>query len=472
MVRKVSKKVIVLLAVVTVIAIILRIGYVHFTTIEDPVRADAGQYVIYGLNLVQHGTFSNDYPSRVPRPDSYRSPGYPAFIALAMLVGGKNAYPLIRYTQVMAGGLMAPLTFFLGVMFLPVWGAMIAAVLVALSPHLIASASYVLTETLFGFVFLCSLLLFCGAVRKRNRLLFVASGAGFGYAYLINETVLLIPFIFLGLALASNGRGYRRAFQYPFLRGAAWFLVVFCLFPIAWMIRNKANLPPGAPQTISRALVTLTHGTYPGFVYKDPRYKYFPYKEDPKQPAYSASFSNFATIFWERFRERPVRHLTWYLLEKPYYVWSWNILQGGGDVHLYPVEESFYHRVRAANVTRELMKHLHPIVLLLALFAFPLFWVRYRRKSEGLSMTDSPVLPLVTLMVYTLIHMIFFSLPRYSIPFRPELYLCSLWTVTVLVRSRYASRIRFTGRNHSRHKTKFSNTTIENQASPEPVFTP
>ena len=204
--RKVSKKAIVLLAIVTVVAIILRIGYVHFTTIEDPIRADAGQYVIYGLNLVQHSTFSKDYPTKTPRPDSYRSPGYPAFIALAMLLAGKNAYPTIQYTQAVIGGLMVPLTFFLGILFLPAWGAMTAAVLVALSPHLVTSASYVLAETLFGFVFLCSLLLFCGAVRKRNRLLFVASGAGFGYAYLINETALLIPFIFSGIAIVSNGR--------------------------------------------------------------------------------------------------------------------------------------------------------------------------------------------------------------------------------------------------------------------------
>ncbi len=434
--RKLSKKAVVLLAIVTVIAIFLRIGYVHFTTIEGPLRADAGQYVIYALNLVQHGTFSNDYPSSAPRPDSYRSPGYPAFIALAMLFGGKNAYyPVIRYTQVVLSGLMVPLTFFLGVLFLPIWGAMTAAVLVALSPHLVASASYVLTETLFGFVFLCALMLFCGAVRKRNHLLFAASGACFGYAYLVNETALLIPFIFLGIALASDGRGYRRAFQYPFLRGTAWFLVVFCLFPVGWMIRNKTSLLPGAPQGKQRALTTLTHGTYPGFVYKDPRYKYFPYKEDPKQPAYSASFSNFATIFWERFRERPVRYLTWYLLEKPYYLWSWNILQGQGDVYIYPVAKSLYHRLPAANATRKLMKYLHPIVLVLAVLSFPLFYLKHRGKSTGLSVSDTPVLPILTLAIFTLIYAVFFSLPRYSIPFRPELYLCALWTVAVTTSS-------------------------------------
>ncbi len=450
---KLSKEAIVWLAIVTVVAIFLRIGYVHFTTIEDPIRADAGQYVIYGLNLVQHSTFSKDYPTKTPRPDSYRSPGYPAFIALAMLLAGKSAYPLIRYTQVMASGLMVPLTFFLGILFLPAWGAMTAAVLVALSPHLVASASYVLAETLFGFVFLCSLLLFCAAVRKGSHLLFAASGASFGYAYLINETALLIPFIFLGIALASDGRGYRRAFQYPFLRGTVWFLVVFCLFPVGWMIRNKTNLPPGAPQAKQRALITLTHGTYPGFMYKDLRYKYFPYKEDPKQPAYSASLRNFAPIFWERFRERPIRYLTWYLLQKPYYLWSWNILQGGGDVHLYPVVESFYHRVRAANVSREVMKHLHPMVLVLALFAFPLFYLQHRSKNLVLSIPDTPVLPIVTLVAFTLIHMIFFSLPRYSIPLRPELYLCCLWSVTVLARSRWTRFMRFSGRNRSRHQT-------------------
>ena len=424
-----------MLAIVTVVAILLRIGYVNFTIINNPIRADAGQYVIYGSNLVRHGIFSKDYQSAVPRPDSYRSPGYPAFIAVAMLLAGKNAYPMVQYTQAVLSGCMVPLTFSLGVLFLPVWAAMTAAVLVALSPHLVASTSYVLTETLFGFVFLLALLLFLYAIRRRADLLFAASGASFGYAYLINETALLIPFILVGITLVSDGRGYRSAVQFPFLRGTVWFLVIFCLFPISWAIRNKTNVPPGASQGKERVLMTLTHGTYPGFVYKDPAYKYYPYKEDPKQPAYSASFSNFTTIFWERFRERPVRYLTWYLLEKPYYLWSWNILQGQGDVYIYPVVESIYQRLAVVNVTRELMKHLHPAVLVLTLISFPLFWVRYRRKTEGLSVTDTPVLPLVTLMVYTFIYMIFFSLPRYSIPFRPVLYVCALWSLAVLIGS-------------------------------------
>jgi 4-amino-4-deoxy-L-arabinose transferase-like glycosyltransferase len=433
--KKVSKGASVLLAIVTISAILLRIGYVYFTVIEDPIRADAAHYVSYARNLVHHGTFSRDYQCAVPRPDSYRSPGYPAFIASAMLLGGKNAYPMIRYTQAIIGGLMVPVTFSLGVLFLPAWAAMVAAVFVALSPHLVTSTSYVLTETLFGFVFLLALWLFLNAVRRRADFLFAASGASFGYAYLINETALLIPFILMGITLVSDGRGYRRLLQCPFLRGTAWFLVVFGLFPIGWAIRNKIYVSPRATQGKQRALMTLTHGTYPGFVYKDPAYKYYPYKEDPKQPAYSASFSNFATIFWERFRQRPTRYLSWYFIEKPYYVWSWDILQGQGDVYIYPVTQSLYHRMPTANASRQLMKHLHPIILLLALFAFPLFYLQHRRKSLGLSVTDTPILHLVTLMVFTFIHTVFFSLPRYSIPFRPELYLCSLWTVSVLVRS-------------------------------------
>jgi hypothetical protein len=71
----VSKKAIVLLVIVTVAAIFLRIGYHRLTIIENPALADAFQYVIYGMNLVQHGTFSKDYPTKSPRQDSYRSPG-------------------------------------------------------------------------------------------------------------------------------------------------------------------------------------------------------------------------------------------------------------------------------------------------------------------------------------------------------------------------------------------------------------
>ena len=59
-------------------------------------------------------------------------------------------------------------------------GQAIATIPVAFSPHLISMPSYLLTETLFAFTLLISMLLFVQATKKSNSLLFVCAGLGFG----------------------------------------------------------------------------------------------------------------------------------------------------------------------------------------------------------------------------------------------------------------------------------------------------
>ena len=36
-----------------------------------------------------------------------------------------------------------------------------------------------------------------------------------------------------------------------------------------------------APRGSGRAITSMSHGAYPGFVHKDIRFKYYPYREDP-----------------------------------------------------------------------------------------------------------------------------------------------------------------------------------------------
>ncbi|NJL60252.1 MAG: hypothetical protein HC887_12100 [Desulfobacteraceae bacterium] len=74
------------------------------------------------------------------------------------------------------------------------------------------------------------------------------------------------------------------------------------------------------------------------------------------QSEFSSSLSSFSKIFWSRFQERPIRYISWYLFEKPYYFWSWNILVGQGDVYIYEIKKSLYQTSAAANFTREIMK--------------------------------------------------------------------------------------------------------------------
>lgn len=119
-----TRLIILLLCLISTIALFIRIQYINHTDVYKPIRADARQYVLYGYNLAYHGIFSKEIPSsNTPSPDSFRSPGYPLLIALSFLLGGDNGfYPIVIYTQIILSVLLVPLTFCLGILFLPLWG--------------------------------------------------------------------------------------------------------------------------------------------------------------------------------------------------------------------------------------------------------------------------------------------------------------------------------------------------------------
>ncbi|MCI5158647.1 MAG: hypothetical protein D3906_09470, partial [Candidatus Electrothrix sp. AUS1_2] len=414
-----------ILSFITVFALFIRVKYIEHTVIDNPIRADARQYVIYGYNIYSHGTFSQELSSK-PQPDSYRSPGYPFLISLAFIIGGKHGfYPLVIYFQTILSALLIPLSFFVGRRFLPLFWSVFAALLVAVSPHLISMTSYLLTETLFSFILLAAIHSFYLSLEKKHFFYFIVSGILFGFAYLTNETALFIPFLFAAFFVYYTKNIRRKSITTRLFFNIFLYLLVFLLFPACWIWRNH-NLSSDAAHGSSRAIATLSHGAYPDFVYKNEKFKYFPYREDPMQPAFGSTFENFSKILFERFQERPIRYLSWYLFEKPYYLWSWNILQGQGDVYVYPVTSSLYTIYPLANWTRMLMKYLHPVILLTTLIGILICCFKIIRKDNSLDLLN---FPFVIIIYYTVLYTVFAPWPRYSVPLRPELYLFALWAV-------------------------------------------
>ncbi len=417
-----------LLGCLFISSVLIRVHYIKSTRIISPLRADALQYITYGYNLAHHGTFSKEYPSDNPSPDSFRSPGYPSLVALSFLLGGKKGfYDLLLYSQSILGGLMPVITYMAGILFLPFFWSMAAAVLVAFNPHLISMTSYCLTETLFGFTLSISILFFLYSLKYNKTVFFIISSILWGCSYLTNETVFFLPYLlgltFLFIAKKNNQK------KSNFII----FILLFTLFPCMWMMRNKI-LPPDSPKGNSRAIATMSHGAYPGFIYKTDKYKYFPYREDPEQPEFGDSFTTFRKILWLRIKQRPVEYLTWYFLKKPYYLWSWSILQGQGDVYVYPVTRSLYSISKPAAASKKAIYVLHPLILFSAFAGILLIIHLLYRNRYNLADQDKPAIVFFILFIYyTQLYMVFAPWPRYSIPLRPIFYLCGLWGVHYMI---------------------------------------
>lgn len=414
-------------------ALFYRLDHMRNTPIPSPIRSDAKQYVNYAVNLLQFGTLNRDFtPNTKPQPDSWRTPGYPIFLAAIIKLSGHDNFHTISYyntllIQAFIGVLTVLLTFLVARFFLPIWASLLASLLTALSPHLISLENYILTETLFSFFLLLSIYLFFLANRKDKILFYVLAAASFGYSYLINPTVFFVPLIFaLIMFLDPDKRNKKNLVR------ILVFSLVFSLFWGGYAIRNRVSVPPEKKE--SRLMAAFCSGIYPDFIFKTKQYRYFMYREDPEFPKCQESFGSFTDVLWDRAREQPVKYLKWYLIGKPAAFWNWDIFQGFGDVYIYRPAKSLFNESPLARTLHKAMKKAHPAVLLLLLTGFVFSLVQVFKEGGDRRESVYNYMIFSTLAYFTLMFIAFFSLSRYSIPLRPELYIAACWTLNSISR--------------------------------------
>lgn len=389
----------VLVGIVIAVAIALRAGFVAMGQVQSPLRADAGQYAQYAANVLSHGVYSLQ-TTAAPLPDSFRSPGYPLFLAVCRLVGGEAGWMKVAIAlQVALGGLCV---LFVQRLAQRVWGfgvGLVAAVLTALSPHLVVSSGYVLTECLTTAVVVAAFWAVTGAER-RPRLLVAA--LLFGFAVLCNEALVVLP-LAVGFALWRTGRG------------RALLFALVAIAPLcAWQLRNQSQ--PLALRGSQRVIASISHGSYPGMVFREPRYFGFPYREDPEQPAFGSSWTDLGRVLGPRVAAEPLRYVAWYALQKPVWLWGWDLVQGR-DVCVYEVANSPYERQAVMQATHAAMRWLHlPVMLLGALGVFVAI-VRNRRGTAW----QRHALGLAVL-AGTLAYLPVIPDPRYLQPLRPIVF--------------------------------------------------
>ena len=401
----------VLVSVVVAVALLLRWAFVAQANVVEPLRADAGQYAQAAQNLVEHGVYGCERGSP-PRPDSFRSPGYPFLIAGCRLLGGADWHPWLLAVQVALGTLLVPLTYRLARRWLSFWLSLGAAVLAAVSPHLVVGCTYVLTETLSATLLLLAFVCFASATAGRASATWVAGGVA-GAAILTNEA--LLPLAVLALAMLWRRAGWRRAVMFAAACGVL-------LLP--WQIRNRTT--ELARTGGERVVASASHGSYPGMVFGPPQSFGFPYRFDPEQPKFGQSWAGFWPVFTQRFGERPWRHLGWYLLEKPVWLWSWPILQGS-DVYVYEVRNSLYERQPVAAASLWLSRWLHWPMVALAMVGALAAWRQRRLQPVAWAIA-------ATLLSMTAVYAAFLPDPRYLVPLRPLVGITAMGGVAALLR--------------------------------------
>lgn len=425
----------VLLAIVAV-GFFLRFDAFIGTPVENPIRADAAQYYAAAHNLRQADVYSTSTKALLgleqPTPDAARSPGYP--LLLALLIDDRptrGALDRIVFVQVLLSTLAIVLVYALGARLMnPDWG-LIGALLTAFSPHLVNLNVYLLTETLFSF----TLLLFVWSVSRLGQRpawwRVLLASAVLGIAALVHPSVqhFILVWVVLVVLTLRQPLAWRSGLAVV-LAAVLGFGLVFG----PWVYRNLTVL--GASEDDQPIINTLHHGMYPNFMYQDrPESFGYPYRFDPDSARISADMPSVLGEIGRRFAEEPIRHLRWYLLDKPIALWSWDSVQGIGDSFIYPVSDSPYLHNPGFQASHQLMRLLHwPLVILGGIGAL-LVWLPWvsRRLDAAQRLTLRTISLL--LLYLTLVHMAGAPFPRYAWPLRPLLYLMAMLPLFLLART-------------------------------------
>jgi hypothetical protein len=124
-------------------------------------------------------------------------------------------------------------------------------------------------------------------------------------------------------------------------------------------------------------------------------------------------------------------------------LWDWNILTGQGDIYVYPVEYSLYDASRPALLSYAIMRAAH--YWLFGFAVFGLFFVcRQAQKTDPAATV--PLFLYIALVYISSVYVVAQAEPRYSVPLRPEMYLCAVYCLSEIVRYFRARKLRYAER--------------------------
>lgn len=371
--------------------------------IEPAIRADSAKYLMTAYNLVSSGSYS--YATEAPlESSSLLVPGYPYFLALLQLITGNldRTVELAFKLQILMGASVSVITVLIARRLLPFSLAFIAGFIICIYPHQIIMTKYLLTESLFGFLFALSVYFMLRSIETRQTRFVFVYALLLAFATLTRPiTLLMLPF--LAILVSRRRLDLSREFMLASL------LTFLCWLPWSLWTANSADLNE------SNIKQVVLYGSYPDFTYR--QFRGYPNLDDPDFTPSLGSWEGVYDSFSGRFSQAPLQHLGWYLIGKPLSLWSFSVVQGQGGPFIYPVESSIYDLPGLFSFSYRVLELLHPLFKVITVIAALLLALMFFfRKSVILTM---PLALMAGVISYvTLFHIPLASLPRFSFPFQ------------------------------------------------------
>ena len=421
------------------LALVLRMFYMFDVKVENPIRGDINDYVLYAWNLNESSTFSSEVPNSGPvAPDSYRAPGYPLMLAGAMAISGQsrlelrdaghgrlslvadppNWIALTYVTQSILGSLTVLLTIFVARFWLGRVASLAGGLIVALWPHLIVFSSTLLSETLFAAALLAAIALLCHADRTGKVLAIIGAGLLFGGAQMVNPIVAALSiFLCVMLVLRNN------------LRFALVFFLSFAIAPSMWAVRNT-TLDVNQKGAFFRAEQNFVQGSWPQFLdaltsrFDNPISAQIVDAEAAEEKVFIDNPGKGVRSVAERMWLDPSYYARWYLVTKPLLLWDWGIRVGWGDIYFLETTHSPFKSVPVLWAIERIYifanSPLFFCALLTVIGLIAALIVKRPRSEFALTVVA------LTFVYVTIVHSVLQAEPRYSIPYRPLEVMLSL----------------------------------------------
>lgn len=188
---------------------------------------DAAGYHKLALGILQSGSFATF--------GVFRTPVYPAFLSAVYSVSGVKPW-VVLFLQLFISSATVILAYVWAKLAVGRRAAIVAAAAFAVQPHTALHSVTLMTDTLFVFVFLASVLALVHGLKTTKLALFVVSGALLGVATLIRPVTQYFPMVAASLILIYRGATWR-------FRGRAFAVLalVFVLTLTPWLHRNHVQ---------------------------------------------------------------------------------------------------------------------------------------------------------------------------------------------------------------------------------------